>query len=86
MPTADGFDHLPYLGQVYHRCIEEGCTFPEGPTTLTEKERKLHAAAHEREREKERNRKRKAALAIARQAKKLKDKEAEIVADRYDSS
>lgn len=75
MPDANNFEHLPRWGQHSHRCIEEGCTFPETSRAVAEKERQAHAAVHEKEREKERNRQRKAALVAARKAKKLKDKE-----------
>ena len=68
MPDQFGFDHLPHMGRVVHRCVE--CAWPGWGVTVGEKDRERHARAHTREHAQELERQRKENLKLARQAKK----------------
>lgn len=68
MPDKYGFDHLPWLGITYHRCIEEECGWPGHNIRVSDADRALHHRQHERARERVATKAKNQALHKARQA------------------
>lgn len=75
MPDKYGFDHLLHHGVIAHRCIEEGCKFPEGERVMSESKRAAHQRQHERDRAAQAERSRKRNLALARRLKAQAERE-----------
>jgi len=69
VPDKYGFNHLPDRGRISHRCIEEGCGWPEQDVFVSESDRKRHHQAHIRPRQKEIEKTRLQNLAKARKAR-----------------
>jgi len=68
MPDPFGFDHLPHMGRVVHRCIE--CEWPGWGLTVPEKDRERHHRTHTKQAAKELEKQRLANLSLARRAKR----------------
>jgi len=75
MPDKHSFDHLVERGRITHRCIEEGCGWPEETRAVSEEERQRHARQHARARTRAAEKARDAALAKARQVKRQHTRE-----------
>jgi hypothetical protein len=75
MPDKHGFDHLVDWGRVTHRCIEEGCEYPEGMVSVSERDRARHHAQHQRTRRSDAERRQREALAKARRLKAQAERE-----------
>ena len=67
MPDGYGFDHLPFRGQVIHRCIE--CEWPGWGVNVSEADRQRHSRAHAKQTAKQKEAERLANLAKARRLK-----------------
>ena len=76
MPDKLGFDHLPHMGSLYHRCIE--CGWPERDTFVSEADRTRHHKRHLRERNREAEATRQKNLAKARKAAEQKRRENDL--------
>ena len=80
MPDKYRFDHLPWMGNIEHRCID--CGWPEEPKRLSEKERQSHYEKHQREYRKDVERRQAEALRKARRTKAQIQRENALIEER----
>lgn len=83
MPDQYGFDHLPRLGIVFHRCVE--CGWPDYGVTVPEEGRSRHHATHTKAQKKAAEKAKAEALVRAREAAAAKRREDNLAYGRRDA-
>jgi hypothetical protein len=85
MPDPHGFEHLRWHGEIFHRCVEEGCEWPGYGVNVPEAARKRHHDAHVRDRRKQARRAQEQALAKGRRLLAAQRRENEAAYDEGDT-